>query len=149
MDILTPNRLILARNNSRCPSGTIEVTGDLGKIIKRNNEIFQTWFRCWLISYVPTLMFHPKWYKSDRDPKVGDVILFLKSEREYDKQYQYGIIIDFKASRDGKIRQIEIEYQNHVEKTKRRTIRGAREVVVIHPVGELGLIRELNALDTR
>ena len=94
-------------------------------------------------------MFHPKWYKSDRDPKVGDVILFLKSEREYDKQYQYGIIIDFKASRDGKIRQIEIEYQNHVEKTKRRTIRGAREVVVIHPVGELGLIRVLNALDTR
>ena len=146
LDILTPNRLMLARNNNRCPTGTIEVTGDIGKIIKRNNEIFHTWFKCWLISYVPTLMLQPKWYKSDIDPKVGDIILFLKSDREYDKQYQYGIIIDVKVSRDGKVRQIEVEYQNHIEKTKRRTIRGTREVVVIHPVGELGLVRELNAL---
>ena len=51
-------------------------------------------------------MLQPKWYKSDKDPKVGDIILFLKSDREYDKQYQYGIIIDVKVSRDGKVRQI-------------------------------------------
>ena len=29
---------------------------------------------------------------------------------------------------------------------KRRTIRGTRELVMIHPVDELGLIRELNLL---
>ena len=51
-----------------------------------------------------------------------------------------------KIGRDLKIRQIEIEYQNPSENVKRSTTRGTREVVVIHPVGELGLIRELNLL---
>lgn len=117
-----------------------------GKIITQNNNMFTVWFRAWLVSYVPTLMFQPKWFRSDRDPKVGDVVLFLKSEKEFEKLYQYGIICDLKVSRDHKIRQIEIEYQNVNESTKRRTTRGTREVVVIHPVNELGLVRELNTL---
>ena len=110
---LTPNRLLLARNNDRCPTGPIIVTEDIGKIIQNNNKVFEAWFKSWLISYVPTLMIQPKWFNSDRDPKKGDVILFLKSDKEFNKKYQYGIISDLKVSRDGKIRQIEIEYQNH------------------------------------
>ena len=91
-------------------------------------------------------MFQPKCYKSDRGPKIGDVILFLKSEKEFDKQYQYGIIADLKISRDGKIRQVEVEYQNFNENVKRKTTRGTRDIVVIHPIDELGLTRELNGL---
>lgn len=146
VDILTPNRLMLARNNNRCPVGTLQVTEDIGKIIKRNEDVFTTWFKAWLVSYVPTLILQPKWFKSDRDPKVGDIVLFLKSDKEFEKLYQYGMIVDLKTSRDGKIRQIEIVYQNSTEKTKRYTSRGTREVVVIHHVDELGLIRELNIL---
>ena len=145
IDILTPNRLMLARNNDRCPIGTLTVTEDIRKIVKRNTDVYNTWFKCWLISSVPTLILQPKWYQSDRDPKIGDVILFLKSEKEFERKYQYGIITDIKVSRDGKIRQVEVEYQNYSEKSKRRTNRGTREVVVIHPVEELGLLRELNA----
>ena len=146
IDLLTPIRLLFARNNNRCPVGSVTVTEDIGKIIQHNNELYEAWFRSWLISYVPSLMIQPKWFRSDRDPKKGDVVLFLKSEREFDKQYQYGIICGLKTSRDGKIRQIEIEYQNHTEKVKRVTNRGTRDVVVIHPYDELGLIRELNLL---
>ena len=36
-------------------------------------------------------------------------------------------ICDLKKSRDGKIRQIEVEYQNHTEKVKRRTNSGTSE----------------------
>ena len=46
---------------------------------------------------------------------------------------KYGIITDVKQSRDGRIREIEIEYLNHNESIKRRTKRGIREIVVIHP----------------
>ena len=91
-------------------------------------------------------MFQPKWFKSDQDPKVGDIVLFLKSDKEFKKMYQYGIISDLKISRDQKIREIEIECKNVGEKSKRRTTRGTREVVIIHPVNELGLVRELNIL---
>ena len=78
---------MLARNNDRCPIGTLTVTEDIGKIIKMNTDVFNTWFKCWLISYVPTLILQPKWYQLDRDPKIGDVILFLKSEKEFERKY--------------------------------------------------------------
>ena len=146
IDLLTPNRLLLARNNDRCPAGPLNVSEDVGKMLDQNNDLYEAWFKTWLVSYVPTLMFQPKWYKSDRDPKIGDVILFLKSEKEFDKQYQYGIIVDLKISRDGKIRQVEVEYQNFNENVKRKTTRGTRDIVVIHPIDELGLTRELNGL---
>ena len=146
LDLLTPNRLLLARNNARCPAGPLIVTEDVGKIIPQNNAVFEVWFRSWLTSYVPTLMFQPKWFNSDYDPKVGDIVLFLKSEKDFEKIYQYGMICDVKKSRDGKIRQVEVEYQNHMEKVKRRTNRGTREIVIIHPHDELGFVRELNVL---
>ena len=148
IDLLTPNRLMLGRNNNRCPVGPVQVTEDIGKIIQRNEMIFSTWFRAWLVSYVPSLIIQPKWFRSDLDPKIGDIVLFLKSEKEFEKVYQYGMISDVKASRDGKIRQLEIVYQNSNERTKRFTSRGTREVVIIHHIDELGLIRELNILAT-
>ena len=148
LDLITPNRLILGRNNSRSPVGMISVTEDIGRIMTQNNDIFQVWYKAWLTSCVPSLMQHPKWFKSDIDPKIGDIILFLKSEKEFESIYQYGLITDLKVSRDGKIRQVEIEYQNYNENTKRKTNRGTREICVIHPFDDLGLIRELNILAT-
>ena len=144
---MTPNRLLLARNNNRCPSEKMIVTENLGKIIQQNGQLLETWFKAWLISYVPSLMMQPKWFRSDKDPKV--VVLFLKSDKEFEKLYQYGIIKDVKKSRDGKIRQVEVEYQNATENVKRRTTRGTREIVVIHPCDELGLMRELNELSAQ
>ena len=35
-------------------------------------------------------MYPRSWFKSDVDVCVGDVVLFLKSEQEFDQQYQYG-----------------------------------------------------------
>ena len=146
LDILTPNRLMLARNNDRSPVGIVTVTDDPKKIIQTNNDLFHIWFKSWLVSYVPTLMFHPKWFESTRDSKVGDVVLFLKSSKEFDKQYQYGIIHGIKTSRDCKICEVEIEYQNFSENIKRQTIQGVRDVVVIHQVDESVIMRELNQL---
>ena len=91
-------------------------------------------------------MFHPKWFDTSYDPKIGDVVLFLKSSKEFDKQYQFGIISGTKTSRDGKIRQIEVKYQNHNENVTRTTERGVQHIVVVHPIGELDIIHELNSI---
>ena len=146
LDILTPNRLLLGRNNGRSPTGNLQATSDPRKIIQTNNEIFKSWFECWLISYIPTLIQQPKWFNSDRDVKAGDVILFLKSDKEFDKQYQYGLVKTAIVGRDGKVREVDIEYQNHNESVKRRTLRGTRDIVVIHPVDEIGIELELGAI---
>ena len=70
-------------------------------MIERNNEIFNMWFKEWQISYVPTLVEKPKWFTTEFDISVGDVILFLKSEQEYDRQYQCGIVSSVVVGRDG------------------------------------------------
>ena len=56
LDILTPNRLILGRNNSRCPTAPLILKNDARRIIESNDKIFESWFKEWLISYVPKLI---------------------------------------------------------------------------------------------
>ena len=77
---------------------------------------------------------------------MGDVVLFLKSEKEFDLQYQYGMVSYLHESKDKAIRKIDIEYQNFNEDVKRTTTRGIREVVPIYPVDELDIYEELYEL---
>ena len=146
LDILTPNRLILGRNNHRSPTAPLELSNDFRRIIQSNNDIFTAWFKDWMTSYVPTLVERPKWFVSDQNVSVGDVVLFLKSDKEFERLYQYGIVMAVVTGRDGVVRVVDVEYQNHHEQVKRRTRRGVRDLIVIHPVGELGIVRELNEL---
>ena len=80
---------------------------------------------------------------TERNICVRDIDLFLKSEQEFDRQYQYRIVAITVVGSDGKIRVVEIEYQNHSENFKRRTKRGVRDIVVVHPVEEIGISKEL------
>ena len=143
LDILSPNRLLLGRNNCRSPTAPLEITHDVRRLIESNKEIFALWFKEWLVSFVPNLIEQPKWFVTDRGIAVGDVVLFLKSEKEFDLQYQYGIVVSTCESKDGVTRSVEVEYQNPGENVKRRTRRGVRELVVIHAVDEIGISREL------
>ena len=108
--------------------------------------IFDQWFKEWLISYVPSLVRQPKWFKSDRNVVVGDVVIFKKSDKEFDKTYQYGIVTKTFESKDGLIRSVEVQYQNFNENVKRSSKRGVRDIIVIHPVDELGISAELDDL---
>jgi len=144
-DIITPNRLKLGRNNDRSPSGALEVTNDPSKILNSNKMIYNSWFESWLISYVPKLMHHPKWFNSDTDLKKGDVILFLKSEKEFVNDYQYGMIESITQGEDGKVRSVNVKYRNHNEQVNRFTNRSSRQLVVIHAVDEMDNINHLNS----
>ena len=144
LDILTPNRLILGRNNERCPNAPLVISGDHKRILESNANIFRAWFKAWLVSYVPSLIERPKWHTSNTEIKVGDVVLFLKSEQEYDMQYQYGIVCLTHNSQDGLIRRVDIEYKNHNENVRRTTQRGVRDLVIIHPVDELDIYERLD-----
>ena len=144
LDLLTPNRLLLGRNNNRCPTEPLELSGDYRGIVASNAEVFKSWFREWVVNYVPHLVEQPKWFVSDRSVREGDVVLFTKSEKEFDKTYQYGIVVTTVESRDGLIREVIVEYKNHNEQTKRTTRRGVCDIVVIHPVEEIGIAAELH-----
>ena len=62
-------------------------------------------------------MDRPKWFENDRSLSEGDIVLFLKSEKEFQNIYQYGIVAGVTLSENGLIRTAEIEFQNHSENT--------------------------------
>ena len=112
MDVLTPKRLLLGRNNDRSPSGHVRITNDP----VRNKEIMTTWFEVWMISYVPTLMEQPNLNGIKViDVMVGGVVLFMKKEKEYAGYYQYGMKKTIEVGKDGKVRSAIVEYQKHNE----------------------------------
>ena len=142
LDLLTPNRLLIGRNNNRSPTAPLQLTNDVKRIMQTNEEIFSTWFKSWLTSYVPRLMDHPKWFVTNTCISEGDVVLFLKSDSPIDLQYQYGIILATIPGKDGIIRKVKVGYQNPGEDVGRTTIRGVRDLIVIHPIDEIGISAE-------
>ena len=143
LDLLTPNRLLLGRNNNRCPTVPLVLSNDVKKIVQSNENIFNVWFKSWLVSYVPTLVPQPKWFETSHKISIGDIVLIAKSDKDFEHLYQYGIVTALHTSQDGLVRSVDVSYQNHNENIKRVTKRGVRELVVIHPVDELGISKEL------
>ena len=143
-DLITPNRLLLGRNNNRSPTGTLSVENDYIKLIRDNQKIFQSWFDAWLTTHVPNLVARPKWFNSDVDMKIGDVVLFTKQESVLSNTYQYGMVDEVERSRDNRIRRVKVRYHNASENCDRLTIRSARSLVVIHHVDEIDWSKELD-----
>ena len=142
-DLITPNRLLLGRNNDRSPSGMLSVEKDFDKMIRSNQKIFNAWFESWLISHVPNLISQPKWFKSDVDIKIGDIVLFTKQDSPISATYQYGMVKSVIRNRDNKIRKVVVEYQNASESVKRETTRAVRTLVLIHGIDEIDISKEL------
>ena len=146
LDLITPNRLILGRNNNRSPTEPLVLSNDVKGIISTNADIFTVWFKAWLVSCVPSLIRQPKWFKTTENLRVGDVVLFLKNENELESHYQYGMVSKLHTGADGLTRAVDVDYQNHNEKVKRRTKRSVRNLVVIHHIDEVGVSQELYEL---
>ena len=148
LDLITPNRLRLGRNNDRSPVGPMLVSSNPDKFLKTNESIFTAWFDAWLISHVPNLIEQPKWFTNDKDISEGDIILFLKEEGSFYSGYQYGMITKVHRSKDGRIRSADVKYRNSNESVDRMTHRAVRQLVMIHPIDELNILTELHEIST-
>ena len=148
VDLITPNRLRLGRNNQRSPIGPLKVSGNINKFLSSNEEIFNSWFTNWLICQVPRLIQQTKWFHNDRDLSVGDIVLFLKHEGKVSGDYQYGMVKEVILGTDNRIRRVVVKYRNSSENVDRETNRSVRQLVMIHPIEELSILQELGEIAT-
>eukprot|EP00794_Sanderia_malayensis_P010652 gene10652-biopygen7789 len=144
LDLITPNRLLLGRNNERCPDGLIFCDHPT-KILTENEKVFNFWLEVWLLVHVPKLMKQSEWFDSD-SINVGDVILFTKQESSLSNRYTYGIVKELEYGEDKLPRKAKIMYRNGNESVKRETYRSVRKLVVIHPVDECDFMTELGMM---
>ena len=147
LDVITPNRLRLGRNNDRSPIGALDVSNSVDRILQLNSDIFDAWWEAWLVSALPKIVHQPKWFKTDKHLKVGDIVLFNQDDGSFAAgQYKYGIVEKVHASSDGLVRSATIRYRNASENVDRTTTRAVRSLIVIHRVDELDLMGELGRI---
>ena len=147
LDLITPNRLLLGRNNRRALSGC--VTLDVpSRMMKQMNKVYDAWWEVWrtekLQDFIPKAS---KWPKTDHNTKVGDVVIFKREKSEKDKKmppWRVGQVVRVEPDSDDLVRKIIIEYKNSGEEVFRETRRSARDVALLVPEGESSLADSLN-----
>ena len=70
---------------------------------------------------VPRLMYTPKWYKSDKELKPGDLVYFRKTESALDGKWVIGLVDTVERSKDKIIRMVTEKYFNGTNKTPQFT----------------------------
>jgi hypothetical protein len=155
LDLIIPNRLIMGRANKRALAGPCTVDNP-SKMLQAMSEIHDAWWKAWadhtLTDFVSS---PPKWYRSSPNIKIGDIIIFQKTKSEIclgQPIWTIGrVIVAEPSSKDGKVRDVVIEYSNASEWRKgnkpsrpfRTTRRAARSVAILHSEDDLELMCKL------
>jgi hypothetical protein len=103
LDVLTPNRLILGRNNRRSMSGPCTVDSK-SRMLESIEAVFQTWWGlCNDIRLADFVSKPPKWFRSSPNLEVGDIVVFTKDSNEQklgEVVWTVGRVVDAKAFSD-------------------------------------------------
>ncbi len=130
--IVTPNRLLLGRNNKRSLSGPLILDPCPSNVLARLNAAQEEWYKLFLKQlhlFIP----RPKWYNTD-DVSVDDIVLFFIEESSMKKRsmhWHYGVV----AAIDGQ--KLTIEYTLPPSATRKSVQRSKRDVVRICSEDEL------------
>ena len=75
---------------------------------------------------LPKLMKMHKWYKSDEQLVVGDIVYFQKDESVLSSVWTVGRVTEVTIGKDGAVRRVVVQFQNANENEPRFTDRAAR-----------------------
>ena len=141
LEILTPNRLLLGRNNARSLQGQgfdINSSKIPTSILERNRNVYKFWFQLFIDNIHMFTLKPDKWNSNGRLPVIDDVVLFTLNDSGYDKssvEWKLGMVSQCLE------RKVEITIISKISKTgnvtKSKLIRSLREVSIIFSVDEL------------
>ena len=149
LEVITPSRLLLGRNNRRAMTGYPRLSTP-SRMMRQQDEVYDVWWKVWrsekLVDYIPQ---PKKWRETGRQVCVGDIIAFVKEDaaEHFGKPvYKIGRVCEVEHSADGLVRSCTVEYKNaeNPNVTKRTKI-SVRHCAVVHAEDDLDLIQQLNA----
>ena len=149
LKIITPNMMRLGRINTRALSGPLRLPSGASEMVEKVVKAYEAWFKVWSESYIPKLLFRPKWFKDDSDLKIGDLVYFQKSESELGSNWIFGMIAGIDRSRDGLIRKVTVKYRNASESQDRETDRSVRKLCKLWSEDDWNLQDDLAELADR
>jgi hypothetical protein len=131
-NILTPNRLLLGRNNQRSLVGPMMLDAPPSLILERAKEAQETFFRL-ASKQLHLLIPKPKWFKSSTI-MAGDIVLFFMKENSLkasNQTWKYGSVKSISGQR------LTIEYTLQGSFSKKLIERSVRDCVRIANESEL------------
>ena len=151
LDLITPNRLTLGRNNRRSLSGCATISTP-SRMMNQMQLVYDSWWTAWKKEKIVCFAPQPKkWSNTSYHPKIGDIVVFQKDTQVYGEPvWRVGRIIEAEKRSDNHARKLVIEYklgdtETPVELLKFKTVnRSTRQVAVLHEEGALELIDALN-----
>ena len=147
--ILTPNMIRIGRINSRSLDGPIKLPESRMELLAKVEQTYLAWYKIWLETLVPKLMFTPKWFKTDQELKKGDLVYFRKKESALAGKWVMGMVEDIERGRDTIIRMVNIKYYNGLSKTPQFTLRSVRKIVKLWDVDDMHLDEDLAELQRK
>ena len=149
--MITPNMLKQCRINSRALDGNIKIPRTGKDMMNRIEEVYRSWFKIFKDAVVPKIMFRPKWFNSDEDLNVEDLVYFKKdADNDHDNNWSLGKIDQvIRSKNDQKIRRVIIKYRNSGENFDRTTDRSVRKLVKIFSIDEFQVQDDLKELERR
>ena len=138
--VLTPNRLLLGRNNKRSMVGPLVINATPSLSFERLQEAQEEWYRLFMKQihlFVPS----PKWFHSDY-VGVWDVVLFFLDThmKSTGTTWHYGLVTNVSGLT------LTLEYTVPPSNTKKSLMRSKRDVVRIAHEAELDFNTEAHAL---
>jgi hypothetical protein len=130
--VITPNRLLLGRNNYRSISGPLLLDCTPTQILDRIQDAQITFYKL-LSKQMHLLIPKPKWFTSDK-LNVGDIALFFIDEnlmKTRNQFWKYGLVTAISGQR------ITLEYTTQNSFTKKSIERSKRDIVRIASENEL------------
>ncbi len=59
--VLKPSSLMGFNKSDRAPKGLLSIPESANDVMSKIENVFDLWYKCWVISYVPVIMNHPAW----------------------------------------------------------------------------------------
>ena len=147
LDLLTPSRLLLGRNNRRSLGGYVKLDKP-SRMMEQLDQVYKTWWEIWKSEKLCDFIPQPNnWNKSNYDLAVGDIVAFPRQTSDQvfgDTVFRLGRVTTLEYSADGKARIVHIEYRNAEESVFRTTKRAVRTVAKVHREHELDIVQGLN-----
>ena len=120
VDLITPPRLLLGRNNCRALSSFARISAP-SRLIDQMDDVHDAWWKVWrtekLVDFIPQPL---KWKKMNEQLKEGDIVIFLKSDSDNrlgEPVWRTAWVKSVNVSEDGLARTAVLEYRNSNEKS--------------------------------
>ncbi len=108
LQVLTPNHLIFLRGGEKLPCGTFDRSDNYPRRRWRQVQYLadQFWAR-WIREYLPTLQTRQKWFKTQKNVAVGDVVLVIDNSPR--NSWTLGRILEAIADKKGAVRIVKVK----------------------------------------